>query len=78
MWDDNPWAKWGVTHTTRDGAPMLTETGLWYLMQNHPDAVETVSDNELWVYLDQPYHARRYPNRAYYLLTADPFHKRVA
>lgn len=78
MWDDNPWARWNVTYATRDGAPMLTETGLWYLWGNFPEAVEKVSDEEYWVYLDKPYHARRYPNRAYFLLTAAPFRKRAA
>jgi hypothetical protein len=65
-------------HATRDGRPMLTETGLWYLMQRHPEAVEKVSDHEYWVYLDRPYHALRVPTRAFFWLAADPTRKRAA
>ena len=78
MWDTNPWSKWGVSYTTRDGAPVLTETELWFLWNNHPDAVEQVNDHLYWLYLDKPYLARRFPNRAYLILKPDPFHKRAA
>ena len=78
MWDTNPWAPWGVTFSTRDGSPILTETGLWFLMARHPEVVEKVSDDEFWLYLERPYHARRMPDRAYYVLQPAPFRKRVA
>jgi hypothetical protein len=48
---------------------MVTETGLWYLIAKHPEAVEKVSDEEFWLYLERPYRARRMPDRAYYALT---------
>jgi hypothetical protein len=78
MWDTNPWARWGITYTTRDGAPAISETGLWDLWSRHPDAVEKVNDHQYWLHLDQPYLAKRYPNRAYFLLEAHPFRKKGA
>ncbi len=53
----NRWAPWGIIYSTRDGYPVLTETALWHLMAVHPNAVERVSDSELFVHLDQPYRA---------------------
>jgi len=78
MWDTNPWAPWGLIHATRDGRPMVTETGLWYLMQRHPDAVEEDGSGGFWLHLDQPYRALRVQARAFYQLAADPSHKRAA
>ncbi len=76
MWDTNPWAKWGLTFMTRDGRPIVTETGLWYLIANHPQAVERVSDQEFWLYLDQPYHAIRTSDRGYFALRPAPHRTR--
>ena len=78
MWDTNPWAPWGLIHSTRDGRPMLTETGLWYLMQRHPEALEKAGPDAWWVYLDQPYRAVRVEARAFYELHAEPSRKRAA
>ncbi len=78
MWDTNPWAKWGLTYATRDGLPIVTETGLWYVWAKHPEAVERVSDDEFWLYLERPYHARRQADRAFFALTPDPYRKRAA
>jgi hypothetical protein len=78
MWDTNPWAPWGLIHSTRDGRPMVSETGLWFLMQRHPEAVEKSGPDEFWLYLDQPYHAVRVEMRAFYQLHADPSRKRAA
>ncbi len=78
MWDTNPWAKWGVTFMTRDGMPIVTETGLWYLIANHPEVVERVSDAEFWLHLDRPYHAVRPDDRAFFVLHPAPYHKRAA
>ncbi len=78
MWDTNPWAKWGIAFVTRDGLPIITETGLWYLVAKHPEAVEKVSDTEYWLYLDRPYHAVLPADRAFYVLRPDPTRKRVA
>jgi hypothetical protein len=75
MWDTNLWAPWGLIHATRDGVPTITETGLWFLLQRHPEAVE--KDGEaFWLYLDQPYRAERENSRAFYRLTAAPSRKR--
>jgi hypothetical protein len=78
MWDTNPWAPWGLIHATRDGRPMVTETGLWYLMQRHPEAVEKAGADAWWLYLDQPYRAERVEGRAFYQLHAEPSRKRAA
>ncbi len=53
----NPWARWGLVYTTRDGFPVLTEGALWQLSGSHPEAVERVSADEVYVHLDQPYRA---------------------
>lgn len=78
MWDTNPWAPWGLAFGTRDGVPIVTETGIWYLLARHPEAVERVSDDELWLYLERPYHAVRVPDRAFYRLAPAPYRKRAA
>jgi hypothetical protein len=75
MWDTNLWAPWGLIHTMRDGSPMLTETSLWFLVQRHPDSVETDGDG-YWIYLDQPYRADRVADRAFYRLVPSPSRKR--
>ncbi len=77
MWDTNPWAKWELSYTTRDGLPVVTETGLWHLLARHPECVERVSEKEYWLYLDLPYHARRTADRAYYRLSPDPDRRRA-
>jgi hypothetical protein len=78
MWDTNPWAQWGLIFVTRDGLPVITETGLWHLLAKHPQAVERVSDDEFWLHLERPYHASRVPDRAFFRLTPAPFRKRAA
>ncbi len=78
MWDTNPWAPWGLTFSTRDGVPIVTETGLWYLIARHPEAVEKADGDDFWLFLDRPYRARRVPDRAFYALTPAPYRKRAA
>ncbi len=76
MWDTNPWAPWGLIYATRDGSPMVTETGLWYLAQRHPEALERDSGDIFWLYLDRTYRADRVADRAFYRVTAAPTHTR--
>lgn len=78
MWETNPFAKWGIHSSTRDGVPTISETSLWDLWKKFPDQVERLSDHEYWLYLDRPYHAQRFPSRNYFTLTADPHRKRAA
>jgi hypothetical protein len=55
---------------------VISETGLWFLFQRHPEAVET--DGEAyWLYLDQPYRAERVPGRAFYQLVSAPSRQRA-
>ncbi len=78
MWPDDPWAPWGLTYTTRDGTPVVTATGLWYLAARHPEAVERVSDSEYRLYLERPYRAVRPPDRDFFRLTPGPHRERGA
>lgn len=75
MWDTNPWAPWGLIHVVRDGVPTVSETGLWYLLQRHPEAVETEGQH-YWLFLDQPYRAEHVANRAFFQLFPAPSHRR--
>ena len=75
MWDTNPWAPWGLIHVVRDGVPTVTETGLWFLLQRHPDAVEQ-DGKGYWLYLDQPYRAERADDRAFFRLMPAPSRRR--
>ncbi len=72
----NPWARWGLVYTTRDGFPVLTEGALWQLSGSHPEAVERVSADEVYVHLDQPYRAVLPPDRAFRLLVPAPERRR--
>jgi hypothetical protein len=65
-WNELPWARWNVTYTERGGTPVLTETGLWYLMAHHPDTVEDAGDGSYWVELDRSYRATPVPGRAFF------------
>ncbi len=75
MWDTNPWAPWGLIHVVRDGVATVTETGLWFLLQRHPGAVEA-DGKGYWLYLDQPYRAERCDDRAFYKLMPAPSRRR--
>ena len=68
----NPWERWGIIHTTRDGYPILTETTLWQLTLQHPGVVERVSPTELYVHLDQPYRVVTLSDRSFRALVAAP------
>ena len=72
----NPWDRWGIIHTTRDGYPILTETALWQLTAQHPEVLERVSPAELYVHLDQPYRAIVLSDRSFRALISAPERKR--
>ena len=76
MWDTNLWAPWGLIHATRDGVPMITETGLWFLELRHPETVER-QGGEIFVTLDRTYRAVPVPDRSYFQLVPAPFHTRA-
>jgi hypothetical protein len=71
-WNEQPWSRWNVSYTERSGAPILTETNLWYLMAHHPETVEAAGDGTYWLYLDRPYRASLVPGRAFYLCRPAP------
>ena len=68
----NPWERWGIIFSLRDGYPVLTETSLWHLLANHPETVERVGDGELYVHLDKPYRAESLSDRAFRMLVPAP------
>ena len=72
---ENRWEPWGIIYSRRDGYPVLTETSLWHLLSNHPEAVERVGDTELYVHLDQPYRAESLSDRAFRMLVPAPGRK---
>jgi len=72
MVEDNPWQALGLIHSTRDGQPVLTETSLWLLEMQHPEAVEREGGKVLYVYLDKPYRVVRLRDRAYCELVETP------
>jgi hypothetical protein len=77
-WNEQPWARWNVAYTERGGAPILTETNLWFLMAHHPETVEDAGDGTYWLHLDRPYRARLAPGRAFYVCLPAPGHGRPA
>ena len=67
----NPWERWGLVHSTHDGFPVLSEQALWHLSGAHPETLERIGPDELYVYLDQPYRAV-VVSSAYRLLIPSP------
>ena len=76
MPEHDRWGPWQLTYSTRDGYPVLTETALWQLTAQHPEALERAGD-ELYVYLDQPYLVLRLPDRAFRTLVPAPDRRRA-
>jgi hypothetical protein len=72
----NPWERWSIIHTTRDGYPILTETALWQLTAQHPEVIERVSPTELYVYLDRPYRVMTLSDRSFCELVPAPGRKK--
>jgi hypothetical protein len=72
MASENPWERWGIVRSTRDGYPVLTETLLWHLMAHHPEVVERAGESELYVHLDQPYRVVKMPDRDWRILLPVP------
>ena len=66
-WNEQPWARWNVAYTERSGAPVLSETNLWYLMAHHPETVQEAGDGSYWLHLDRTYRARLAPARSFYV-----------
>lgn len=75
--DLNPWARWGIELSYRDGRPALTETTLWTLELSHPEAVERDGD-QIHLYLDRTYRVVPRPDRAWMTLEPAPYHERKA
>lgn len=78
MADPNPWSRWGLIYTLRDGLPALTETALWQLAGEHPEAVERAGPSEVFLHLDRTYRLLRLPDRSFCLLEPAPERSRGA
>ncbi len=61
----NPWERWGLIHSTRDGYPVLAESSLWQLAGEHPEVFEQVGADELYLHLDQAYRVVQVRDRAF-------------
>jgi hypothetical protein len=71
----NPFARWGIALSARDGKPALTETALWQLELAHPEAVEREGD-EIFLHLDRVYRVVTQQDRSWMALVPAPFHER--
>ena len=69
LWNENPWAPWGLMMSSRDGHPTLAESMLWELEARHPQVVRRTG-KQIFVHLDQVYQLVEHPDRAYYSLVA--------
>jgi hypothetical protein len=67
----NPWARWGVALSMRDGQPALAETALWYLELKHPELVER-DGGETFLHLDRVYRVVRQGDRSWVALAPAP------
>ena len=67
----NPWSRWGVALSYRDGRPVLSETALWSLELQHPEAVDRDGE-ELYLHLDRPYHVVGQNDRSWVRLEPAP------
>jgi len=72
----NPFARWGIALSEREGMLTLTETTLWFLELNHPETVER-DGGELYLYLDQPYRAQPQQDRSFLKLIPSPYRERT-
>ncbi len=69
---ENSWKPFGLLQTVRDGRSVLAEASLWQLSGQHPDRVERVSPDEIYVHLDAAYRLERVGDRAFYSLIPAP------
>lgn len=68
----NPWARFGLIQSFRDGRAVLSETQLWQLQCEHPEALERTPEGALYVHLDVPYRVVKLPDRAWMALEPEP------
>ncbi len=71
----NPFARWGIALSEREGLLTLTETTLWWLELKHPETVER-DGGEIYLYLDRPYRAVPQQDRAFLKLFPAPYRER--
>jgi hypothetical protein len=71
----NPWARWGINLSYREGRPALTDAVLWTLELNHPEAVERDGDR-IFLFLDRTWRVVPRADRAWMTLEPAPFHER--
>lgn len=67
----NPWSRWGIALSYRDGRPALSETALWFLELRHPQTVDR-EGQEIFLHLDQAYRVIRRADRSWFELVPAP------
>jgi len=72
---ENPWHRWGMVKSYRDGLPVLSEEQLWRLEGTHREAVERAPDG-VFLHLDETYRVLRLPDRAWVALEPAPGRRR--
>jgi hypothetical protein len=73
----NPWSKWGIALSNRQGRPALSESALWFLELRHPEVLDR-EGADLWLHLDQPYKVVRQSDRSWVRLEPAPFRTKKA
>lgn len=71
----NPFLRWGIALSEREGMLTLTETTLWWLELSHPETVER-EGGEIYLYLDRPYRAVPQQDRSFLKLFPAPYRER--
>jgi len=67
----NPWSRWGIALSNRDGRPVLSETALWFLELKHPETIDREGD-QLYLHLDRPYRVVGQGDRSWVRLEPAP------
>lgn len=71
----NPFSRWGIALSEREGLLTVTETTLWWLELKFPETVERDGE-EIYLYLDRPYRAVPQQDRSFLKLHPAPYRER--
>jgi hypothetical protein len=71
----NPFLRWNLALSYRDGRLAITEAGLWSLELQHPEVFDREGDR-IWLHLDRPYRVVQRGDRAWFRLEPDRYRER--
>jgi hypothetical protein len=71
----NPFLRWNLALSPRDGRLAITESGLWTLELQHPEVFDR-EGGELYLHLDRPYRVVKQGDRAWFHLVPAPFREK--